>query len=403
MGNFCTGGETTAKDDATPPLNKAGYGISTAEDTKDAVAEAVKGAGIDGPSLAFVSATVKRDAEEVRKAFADALPGVPLHGITSSGALLTSGGSKSGAVGCLLIKYPKESFATAYDEKDGEAAAKALKEGMAKPATIFMGATPGAEEGVVEALGKEFPGVPVYGGTAADDELAGAWSVMSADKSSGTGVSLVGIGPSVKFGAAMLAPYTLGDTTVKATKTEGRRVFEIDGKPAADWAFELLGDEVKEQYENGGLVLPQTATKPFGLKQPSGEIVTAHLASFGGKEGSYIDFFCPIPEGAELNLMSSGDGPSTGYASALAEAYDKAKAAGTLKGGKPVAGILIFCGGMAIAVGDNLDSGLTSKDFSSKVDGLPMLGMTCFGEQGCLPEEKKNVQRNLTVGMILLG
>ena len=101
--------------------------------------------------------------------------------------------------------------------------------------------------------------------------------------------------------------------------------------------------------------------------------------------------------------MDSADGPSTGYASALGNAYDTAKLAGTLEGAEPSAGMLIFCGGMAIAVGDNLNKGLTSDEFSSKVGDTPMMGMTCFGEQACLPQSKTNVQRNLSVGCVLFG
>jgi len=179
---------------------------------------------------------------------------------------------------------------------------------MANPQAIFMGATPGAEEGTLEAIETLFPGVPVVGGTAADNELNGSWSVFCADESSGTGVSLVGIGESVKFGASMTGPYTPTDKTCKATKTEGRRVFEIDGKPAADWAYDWLGEDVKEQYTNGGLVLPQTACSPIGIPHHSSngllgklknslhiggepEYVTAHLAAFGGSEEKYVDFF----------------------------------------------------------------------------------------------------------------
>ena len=240
----------------------AGFGVSDMSFTTSAVFEAVKLAsknlGGSSPSIAFVSHTAARDPEEVRKAFVEHLPaGTPIHGITSSSAILTSQGAKAGAVGCLLLSAADEGFATAFDPEDGGKAAIALKDKMPSPQAIFMGATPGAEEGVIAALADVFSDVPVYGGTAADDELAGAWSVMSAEESSATGVSLVGIGESVKFGASMVGPYTPTKKSGKATKTDGRRVFEIDGKPAADWVYEWLGDEVKEQYENGGLILPK--------------------------------------------------------------------------------------------------------------------------------------------------
>lgn len=403
---------------------RAGSGVSFKGSTRVAAFDAVNQAtkDIDGakPSIAFVSATVASDIEEVRKSFAEKLPeGTPVHGITSSGSILTSDGARQAAVGCLLLSADDGSFATSYDAEDGAKAAEALKAEMDDPQAIFMGATPGAEEGVLEALSETFPGVPVYGGTAADDELSGAWSVFSSDASSGTGVSLVGIGDAVKFGASMVGPYAPTEKTCRATKTEGRRVFEIDGEPAADWVREWLGDEVEDQYKEGGLILPQTAQRPIGIKQGKGlvkavksalpflesaedEYVTCHLAALGGEE-KWVEFFTPIPEGSVLTVMDSADGPATGYASALSDAYDAAKAQGSLDGADPSAGLLVFCGGMAIAVGDQLDAGLTSEGFSSRVDGLPLMGMTCFGEQAHLPGSGANVQRNLSVGCALFG
>merc|ERR1719203_2598922 len=81
----------------------SGFGVSEEAATKAAVGKAVADAsgGLAGkkPSVAFVSATVSRDIEEVRKSFAEELPeGTPIHGITSSGAILTSGGARGGAV-----------------------------------------------------------------------------------------------------------------------------------------------------------------------------------------------------------------------------------------------------------------------------------------------------------------
>ena len=265
-----------------------------------------------------------------------------------------------------------------------------------------MSTTPGAEEGVIESLNGYFPGVPVYGGTATDDELSGDWQVFCREAQSNTGVSIVGVGKHVKIGASMLGPYTETSKTALATKTKGRRVFEINGKPDSDWVYEWLGDEVKEQYHKGGLILPQTAKRPVGTQKASGEYVTNHLSALGGEE-KFAEFFAPIPAGSELVVMDSGDGPSTGYVKALYMAYDESLKQGSLGRADPKAGILIMCGGMEIAAGDNIDTGVTSDDFSSKVDKLPLLGISCFGEQSFLEKEKENVQQNLSVGMIILG
>merc|ERR1712039_1067908 len=128
----------------------------------------------------------------------------------------------------------------------------------------------------------------------------------------------------------------MGEKMARVTKARGRRVFEINGKPASDWVYAWLGDDVKDAYENGGLILPQTAQKPIGIKKPSGEWISLHLAGLGGKE-KHVDFFGPVPEGSELVVMDSGNGPSTGYASTIGDAYDAAKQVGGLS--SPQAGI----------------------------------------------------------------
>ena len=88
-----------------------------------------------------------------------------------------------------------------------------------------MGTVPGSEEGVIAALSAAFPGVPIWGGTAADDVLDGSWRVLTAEGAKSEGVSVVAIdGSKVKFGGSMLGPYTPTDRVATVTKSEGRKV-----------------------------------------------------------------------------------------------------------------------------------------------------------------------------------
>lgn len=218
----------------------------------------------------------------------------------------------------------------------------------------------------------------------------------------GEGVSLVAVLPVVKMGASMLGPYQPTDTVVTATKAEGRKVLEIDGMPASDWVYAWLGDEVKDAYENGGLILPATAQKPIGILSPEGEYVPAHLAALN--QDKSVDFFAPVSTGDTLTVMDSGEGPATGYASTLAAAYDEAVSQGTTTTDdqkfEPKAGLLFYCGGMSIAVGDQLAAGLASSPFNQKMSSIPVLGATVFGEQTSMPKSG-NKQRNLSMGMLL--
>merc|ERR1712216_862062 len=113
-----------------------------------------------------------------------------------------------------------------------------------------------------------------------------------------------------------------------------------------------------------------------------------------------VTFFTPVPEGAELVVMDSANGPATGYAAAFESACKLATPSMFTKP-KAKAALLIFCGGMAIAVGDKLDAGLQGP-LQKKTEGVAVLGMTCFGEQGVCGKAG-NVQRNLSCGMMTFG
>lgn len=369
--------------------------MSTHKDPAKATFAAISAAGVSKPTIAFCSCTVAHDPAKIQKEFAKKLPGVPIHGITSSGALLQPGGSKPAAVGCLLIEAEPGAFATSFSaEGNATVAASALKRKMDSPQAIVLSGTPGAEEGALLAIAAVFPGVQVYGGTAADNDVSGKWSVFSESGASGNGISLVAVGAGVKFGGSMLGPYTATAKRAVATDCDGRTVGKIGGVPAGDWVLEWIGDAVKTEHKKGGMILGATAQKPIGIKQPCGELIPAHLALMGGeKENGAVTFFTPVPENSEIIVLDSAAGPATGYAKALVDAFK----AGT-PAGKPKAALLVYCGGMAIAVGDKLDEGL-SGPFAKAAEGVPVLGMTCFGEQGVL-EAGTNCQRNLSMGLI---
>lgn len=375
----------------------SGVGVSTLENTRDAVLEAVQIAlqTVQNPALVFAGCTCERNVEEVQAAFAEFLPGVPLHGITSSGFLLHPSGSFPNGIGCLMLAAPEGAFAAVIADTAAEAA-ELLAQQMPEPQAIIMSTVPGNEEDSIDILNQKF-GVPVYGGTAADNELKGEWRVFGTAGVTSTGISLVGIAQGMRFGASMVGPYAPTDVRAVITKGEGRRAYEINNMPAADWVYQWLGAEVENEYVNGGLILPQTAQKPIGFPLQSGNFQSAHLAALGGPE-KYVDFFTPIVEGMELVIMDSGAGPETGYAQTLADAYDVAMQSGQLS--QPSAGLLIYCGGMAIAVGDNLNAGLSSG--LGAIGNLPpILGLTCFGEQAFHPEDSMNLQRNLSMGFLL--
>ena len=436
----------------------AGFGFSANTDPIMAVKEAIDAAGVPGATFALVSCTVDNDVAAVNDAFVSELPDAQLQGVTSCGNILMAGGAVPG-VGCLLFDAPG-SFVTAYGE-DGGAAAADLKQNKnvleGTPQAIIMATTPGNEEAAMEQIGIEYPGTRIYGGTAADNALDGSWKVLTGGGAKDGGVALVAVMDGVKFGASMLdgrEMYTPTDTLATVTKvtgetgslTGGREVLEIDYKPALDtlegWYGVGTGERRRYLVENPPELRRMTAAIPLCTKNQRYrgadiEYLPVHCSTLD-PEGRSASFFAPLMPGqqvwrrrrrprlltppplpplppltrraalaSQIVLMDAGDGPATGYAASLSKAYD---AASTIELGlgrtdtieNPIAGVLIYCGGMSIAVGDNLDAGLSDAAFLERVEGLPLLGITAFGEQAPMKAgPTSNKQRNLSVGMLL--
>jgi len=146
------------------------------------------------------------DAEEVRCELVRGMPDALLHGASSVAGLFStspasgSGSSADDAVACLVLEAPEGSFAAAWDDTgDALYAAKWLQEQMPDARSIIMAAQPDQEERAISAVQSVFPGIPVYGSMAVE---ARNWVTMSHLGSAEHGISLVGIGMQVGFGAA---------------------------------------------------------------------------------------------------------------------------------------------------------------------------------------------------------
>jgi len=201
----------------------AGLGSSSASKAADSAHEAIANAmrsleiatgHSPKPSLAIVACNIVKcadDAENVRCELVRAMPDSLLHGATSVATLFSSPRQSAGNCGggrpapadkvaCLVLDAPDGAFAAAWDDTgDALYAAKWLQEQMPEPQGIIMSSVSGQEDRAVNDVQSVFPGIHVYGRSAVK---ATHWVTMSHLGSSEQGVSLVGIGAHVGFGAS---------------------------------------------------------------------------------------------------------------------------------------------------------------------------------------------------------
>lgn len=394
----------------------AGLGSSVHSDTAVAVAAAVAQARttLHGhtPSVAFVTATVEHDAQQVFAALVAALPGVAVHGITTSLGLLGPSGvinGPDGVVGVLLLAGGKgvrvAVGASAVGADPKAAARKAAQELLAQsggelPRVVLFNSSPGPEEALLSALAELLPGVPAFGGSAADHAIAGEWSVFTSTGPLKEAVSLVGIFGAVAVGGAIRAPYAPTEHKGQVTASTGRTLKELDGRPAGEVLNEWLDGAVSEQLRDGGNILAQTALRPLGIKcqtAAGAHWLTIHPAHIHAPDGSVSLFACAEP-GQTLSVMS---GSVSGLTAVLGELCTESLERAGLSPEQVRVGILIYCAGCAGAIGAELDTGLREQ-LARRLGSAPLLGMCTFGEQGYVPGFG-NCHQDLSVSLLLIG
>lgn len=394
---------------------KCGLGLSRSVETSSAVEEAIAMAKqtLDGdaPAFAFFTSTVEHDAEEVVKAARRVLPGVALHGITTSLGVLGAHGvlmGSNGAIGVLLASASEassSSFRVAHTRVDDDAreAGRVLGEKLLvanagrRPDLVLFHASPGQEESLLEGLAAVLPNVPTFGGSAADHAIAGEWSVFTDEGALKSAASAVGVyGGHV--GGSIVAPYVPTSAKAVIGKSEGRRILELDGRRASDVVHAWVGSSIDTQAKEGGNILAQTSRHPLGLRHASDEgeyFVTLHPAHIDASSGA-VDLFAQAPEGSEVYKMEPS---ALGLLDSLERLIERALSNAYLKADDVGGGVLIYCAGCAGAVGDALDEALR-RHLNAKLPGVPILGLCTFGEQGWV-QGVGNVHANLAMSLAL--
>jgi hypothetical protein len=392
-----------------------GAGNSAATETNTAVREAVEAArrafGGNQPALALVAATVDHDASAVYEALRSALPGVPIHGSTTSLGVLSGGGvvmGPSGGVGVLLFGSAHDAaFAVGSADLSegaraaGKRAAAELKEkgpsGKA-PRLIFIAATPGQEEEILAGVDEVLGGVPIYGGSAADHTIEGAWSIFTDRGAKREGVTLAAIwGESVKLGAAIEGPYEPTEKRAVITRSNGRSIERLDDRPATEVLHAWVGDTISDQVREGGNLLMQTAMSPVGIARTGSDERPFYLLLHPAQahvEGA-VDVFAAAPAGTAICLMEGSEDSLVGIIDRL---VDRCLSNANIEARDTRGAFLIYCAGCAGAVGGRIDEVLSR--LTGRLGDVPVLGLCTFGEQGHVPGVG-NVHSNLSVSLVL--
>lgn len=340
---------------------------------------------------------------------------VALHGATSCKGVMSHATQPAGhdqSFGVFAIWDPEGDYGTAaraLGEAAREQAAAAAEAALAQagrdgevPDLVWLSVTPGQEEAVLQGI-RDVIGddAPIVGGSAADNSVAGNWSVFDAEDILNDGVTVSVLFLSGHQTNAFQSGYSPTPQTGRITRGAGRRIHEIDGRPAAEvyeaWTGGALracgaGDE-SQNILAGSTHFP--LARQILRRDGESDYLLIHPAAIH-PDGS-IDVFADVREGEELIQM-------TGTREALVDRAGQVAGLSLSALGservEPSGALVVYCGGCRMAVEDDINQ--VAQNLRTALPDMPFLGVFTFGEQGHLPSGG-NCHGNLMISCITFG
>ena len=335
-----------------------------------------------------------------------------IHGCSTCQATMDSNGFHSSdnvALGIWAAHDPDGAYGSALmtmNDAPRQAGAEATRQALINaqrtgevPDLIWLSATPGNEEAVIlgiqDVVGND---VPIIGGSAADNNITGKWSIIANNDITTDGVAVTVMFPSVETSYTFQSGYSPTSASGTVTKAEGRVAYEIDYRPAAEvyneWSNGIINHAI-----NGGNVLAQTSLHPLGRKVTSvGKIdyyKLSHPDSVTPEKA--ITLFSEVSEGDQLVLMN---GSKNSLISRAGRVATSALDVNEMQASNISGALVVFCAGCMLTIKDDMNEVTGSIDHVLK--GKPFLGAFTFGEQGCFVEGG-NIHGNLMISMVIFS
>ncbi len=366
-----------------------GNSASAAREAATALTQKLGGA----PSVVIVYTTVTHDHASLVAALQEQLPGVPLHGGTSCLGVMSRAGFHSNegtGLGLLGIRDPEGDYGVGAAEigDDARAAGAAAIERAIEaadragepPDFVWLAGVPGHEErllqGIQDVLG---PGVPIAGGSTADNDVSGKWLQIAGDAVTTGSVVVTAMYPSTDVQVAFHSGYSPTERKGVVTRADGRLLHEIDGRPAARVYNEWTGGVLEGHLEGGG-VLGLTTLHPLG--RVAGEVSgrpyhrLSHPDAVTPEGG--LSLFTDVREGERLVLMTGTRESLVTRAGRVARA---ALSAGEIAAEDIAGALVVYCAGCMLTVQDEMER--VAASVTEALGDAPFLGTFTFGEQGC--------------------
>lgn len=386
-----------------------GVGISNDPNAKSAGAEACKQAleKVGNPELIIVFSSVKHEQREMLSGVREFSKEIPLIGCSTAGEI-TLGGSAEGSVAVMAIQSDAIDFTIGRggDLKEGVREAGAvlarnIQSGAKADINCLLMLTDvlngnGAEvvRGIQDVMGEH---ALIIGGAAGDDFLFKQTFEYYNDEISSSTIVGAGLSGNYGIGVGVRHGWVSIGAPMKATKSEGAVIYELDGRPAVSIYEDYFGKKAEELREEPLAKL--AITYPLGMTiEGSDELLVRDPITVDGNGA--ITCAAEIPEGSEVRLMIGSKEEAIKAAKEAAQ-----QALEQLGGKKPSAIIMFNCIARRKLFGRYATEEI---DAIREVLGkeVPMIGFYTYGE--IAPIGENNEQRfsrfhNETAVVMVLG
>lgn len=388
--------------------------------TGEALAELTAGLDDARPDFAWLFYSAIHDDTLISGFLRDRLPGVPVIGGTSSQGLVSMNGlSTEGPIGLLAVYDPDGRYGAASAPAGADPAATAerlLTEALAAadaegelPELIFTYLSPGVEEQAIAGFQRLVGDrCPIIGGTAIDDGVHGHWRALGPGGCGQDTIAVAVLFPSggIAFsfqggyeptGATGIITEVLVDGEVTDGPVRSHQIVSIDGRSAAEVYGEWRGRAtVSGLSMEDRVVVEQTVRSPFGIVLGAAADISYYRLVQPGEvspEG-YVSTFAAVSPGERLCMMR---GSVDGLVRRAGTVVGSAKT--DLQTGDIAGGLVIYCAGCRLAVGDRIDEVVST--IQRGFAGRPFLSLFGGGEQG--PILGHVIHSNLMISAIVLG
>ncbi len=346
---------------------------------------------IQSPSLILAYYTETQDENALNTALKQQFPRSSIIGCSSCKGTMTEKGYIGGhALSVWAVEDEQGAYGAAMCEVepgcDVHTKAKhVLRQAIAQsgrpgelPSLIALHATTGYEETILRAIRNELGvNIPIIGGTAADEEICGNWTLLDGTRVISQGIAMAVFFPTARVSYSFHSGYAATGESAVATRVEGRTLLELDGKPAAD-VYSDWYREATERIIDSEDLFAQSTLNPLGRQ--TGEIhgmpyyTLSHPATVSSARG--IEMFCNIQEGERVHFMS---GTTEMLVSRAGRVVDSANEHDR-NTYDPIGGIAIYCAGCMLHVREALHD--VAANMSVAMHHAPFICPFTFGEQG---------------------